>query len=160
VLYGKDFVSLRIIQQNFGRRPLAWGLTAVGGAYGLDSLLVQRGLAVLLEPAPADTTDLRYFVGGFVTIPLDLPITQRLVFETYRYADLLEAPPRRLESTAAGISSTLGIPLILLGQAAQLRGDTATALRALRPAVALNPNPGVRAMLDAIARPARDSAAP
>jgi hypothetical protein len=115
---------------------------------------------VQLEPAPADTTDLRYFVGGFVHIPLDLPITQRLVFETYRYADLLDAPRRRLETTAAGIASTLGIPLILLGQAAQFRGDTATALRALRPAVALNPNPAVRAMLDAIAPTARDSAAP
>jgi hypothetical protein len=160
VLYGKDFVSLRIIQQNFGRRPLAWGLTAMGSTYGIDSLLVQRGLAVMLEQSPADTTDLRYFVGGFVTIPLDLPLTQRLAFETYRYADLLTAPPRRLESTAAGIASTLGIPLILLGQAAGIRGDTAMALRALRHAVVLNPNPGIRSLMDAIAQPARDSAAP
>jgi len=160
VLYGQDFVSLRILQQNFGRRPVAWGLTAIGSTYGIDSLLVQRGLVVTLEPAPPDTTDLRYFVGGFVTIPLDLPITQRLVFDTYRYADLLAAPPRPLESTAGGIASTLGIPLILLGQAAGSRGDTATALRAMRQAVVLNPNPGVRALLEAVAQPVRDSAVP
>ena len=30
VLYGKDFLALRVIQQNFGRRPIGWGLTAAG----------------------------------------------------------------------------------------------------------------------------------
>jgi hypothetical protein len=34
------------------------------------------------------------------------------------------------------------------------------ALRALRHAVVLNPNPGIRSLMDAIAQPARDSAAP
>jgi hypothetical protein len=160
VLYGKDFVSLRLIQQNFGRRPVGWGLTALGSTYGLDSLLVQRGMAVMLDPVPADTTDPRYFRGGFVSIPLDLPITRQLVFETFRYADILNSPPRKLESTAAGIASTLGVPLIQFAQAAERRGDTATALRALRPATLLNTNPAVRAMLDALVKPDRDSSAP
>ncbi len=161
VLYGKDFISLRIIQQNVGRRPLAWGLTALGSTYGLDTLLVQRGLAIMLEPVPADTTDPRYFVGGYVRIPLDLPITDRLVSDTYRYAKLLESPPRRLETTASGIASTLGVPLILLGQAKAFRGDTAGAREALRNATRLNTNPAVQGLLAALgAGPVRDSAVP
>ena len=48
VLYGKDFLVLRVIQQNFGRRPIAWGLTATGSSFGLDRFLVQRGLAITL----------------------------------------------------------------------------------------------------------------
>ncbi|HET9275026.1 MAG TPA: DUF2723 domain-containing protein [Gemmatimonadales bacterium] len=147
VLYGKDFVSLRIIQQNLGRRPLAWGLTAAGSFYGLDSLLVQRGLGIHLEPARPDSADPRYDFSGLLNIPLDLTLTQRLVYETYRYADLLEAPPRRLESTAAGIASTLGILFTQLGASAQARGDTAAAIRALRYAVKLSPSPNVRGML-------------
>src|SRR6185436_18946915 len=43
-VYGKDFLALRVIQQNFGRRPIGWGLTAAGTVYGLQRFLVQRGL--------------------------------------------------------------------------------------------------------------------
>jgi hypothetical protein len=61
VLYGKDFLVLRVIQQNFGRRPIAWGLTATGTNFGLDRFLVQRGLAIAMDPvrwiqSPPDMT--------------------------------------------------------------------------------------------------------
>ncbi len=152
VLYGKDFVSLRILQQSFGRRPIGWDLTAGGTWYGLDSLLVQQGLAVMLTANPPDPLDRGYDWSGLAGVPLDIPLTERLAYETYRYANLLDAdsPSRRLESTAAGIASTLGIPLTQLASAAHRRSDTAAMRRALILATKLNPNPALRQMLESM----------
>jgi hypothetical protein len=57
--------------------------------------------------------------------PLDIPGTERLMNETYRYARLLEGPHRPLETTARGIASTLGLPYTQLAFAMQVRGDPA-----------------------------------
>jgi hypothetical protein len=54
VLYAEDFLSIRVLQQNFGRRPVAWGLTSGGRYYGLDSLIGQRGIGLHLGAAKPD----------------------------------------------------------------------------------------------------------
>lgn len=147
-VYSKDILSLRVIQQNFGRRPVVWSLTAGGTYYGLERFLVQRGIGIHLEGAPVDTTapglDLRRLVG----VPLDLPVTERLMTETYRYADLLKRVRTPLESTSAGIAGTLGLPFTQLALAAELRGDQAAAVRYLELAARLSTNPLVAAALD------------
>ena len=147
-IYGKDFLSLRVIQQNFGRRPIAWGLTAAGNTYGLDRFVVQRGLAIVLESSPVDTTgpnlDLRRLMGA----PLDLPTTERLLNEAYRYAGLLSSKPRELETTAKGIASTLGLPFTQVAFALQARGDTAKMKQYLTRAARLSSNPALRTLLD------------
>jgi len=150
ILYSNDFLVLRVIQQNFGRRPLVWGLTAAGSTFGLDRFLVQRALGINLMPVPADSTDLRYDFRRMMGVPLDLPMTERLLMETYRYARLLEEPRRELESTANGIASTLGLPFTQMAYAMEQRGDTAKTIRFLEGAAKLSGNPAVTAALNAL----------
>ncbi len=148
VLYGKDFLVLRVIQQNFGRRPIAWGLTATGSNFGLDRFLVQRGLAISIEPAPVDSTTPGYDFRRLMGAPLDIAATDRLMMETYRYAGLLTGPKRELESTSSGIASTLGLPFTQLAFAMEERADTARMLRYLERGAQLSNNPAVKAALD------------
>jgi hypothetical protein len=150
ILYSNDFLVLRVIQQNFGRRPLVWGLTAAGSTFGLDRFLVQRGLGINLMPVPADSTDPRYDFRRMMGVPLDLSVTERLLMETYRYARLLEAPRSVLESTANGIASTLGLPFTQMAYAMEQRGDTAKTILFLEGAAKLSGNPAVTAALNAL----------
>lgn len=154
VMYGKDFLSVRVIQQNFGRRPIGWALTAAGKYYELDRFVVQRGLALMLDPLPIDTTNPRYDLHRLMGVPLDVPVTERLVDGTYRYAELLERPWTDLESTASGMASTLGLPFTQLALAAEARGDTAKLVRYLDQASRLTRNPAMLARLQSL-RPAR-----
>jgi len=147
VVYGKDFLSLRVIQQNFGRRPVAWGLTAAGTTYGLDRFLLQRGLVIELQPAPVDTTAADYDFRRMMGAPLDVPTTERLMNETYRYARLLERPHRELETTSSGIASSLGVPYTQLAYAMEQRGDTAKMIAYLERASLLSANPAIAAAL-------------
>jgi hypothetical protein len=80
--------------------------------------------------------------------PLDLVATDRLVMETYRYANLLRGPKRELENTSSGIASTIGLPFTQLAFAMEARGDTARMLRYLERAALLSTNPAVAAALD------------
>jgi len=147
-IYGKDFLSLRVIQQNFGRRPIAWGLTAAGSVYGLDRFVVQRGLAMILESTPVDTTSLNIDLRRLMGAPLDVPVTARLLDETYRYARLFDAPPRGLETTAKGIASTLGLPFTQLAFAMQVRGDSARMAHYIERAARLSGNPALKSVLE------------
>jgi transmembrane protein TMEM260 (protein O-mannosyltransferase) len=149
-VYGKDILALRVIQQNFGRRPIGWGLTAAGTTYGLERFLVQRGLAIMLEPAPVDTTRLDYDLRRLMGAPLDIPMTERLMNDTYRYARLLEGPHRELETTAKGIASTLGLPYTQLAFAMQARNDTARMRRYVERAALLSGNPALRSVFDSV----------
>jgi hypothetical protein len=151
-LYGNDFLAIRVIQQNFGRRPIAWGLTAAGTNYGLDRFLLQRGLVITLEPAPVDTTNPRYDLRRLMGAPLDVPFSERLVNETYRYARLLEGPHRELETTARGIASTLGLPYTQLAFATEVRGDSARLRRYVQRAALLTGNPALKSILDTVSR--------
>ena len=148
VLYGKDFLSLRVIQQNFGRRPIVWGLTAVGNDYGLTRFMVQRGLGIVLDTVPVDTTDTAYDFKRLMGAPLDIDATDRLMMDTYRFAGLLDRPRQPLESTAGGIASTLGLPFTQLAYALESRGDTARTLRYLERAAKLSTNPAIRQALE------------
>ncbi len=147
-LYGKDFLSLRVIQQNIGRRPIAWALTAGGTSYGLDRFIVQRGLALVLEPEPIDTNNVNLDFRRLMGAPLDIPQTDRLMTEVYRYAGLMKGPRRELETTANGIASTLGLPFTQLAYAMEQRGDTARMAAYLERAAPLSGNPAIARMLE------------
>jgi hypothetical protein len=148
VLSPNDFLTIRVIQENLGRRPLAWGLAAAGKVYQLDHLIVQQGLGMRLLPEPPDTTSGRYDLRRMLNAPLDLPVTDSLIFGTYRYADLLARGARGLESTAGSTAATLGIPFTQMAYAYLGRGDTAAAIRYLEPATRLSNNPAIKQMLD------------
>ena len=88
--------------------------------------------------------DYRRLMGA----PLDIAATDKLMMETYRYAGLLTAPKRDLESTAGGIASTLGLPFTQLAFAMEDRADTVRMLRYLERAALLSTNPAVQAALN------------
>lgn len=148
LLYGKDFATLRILQENVGRRPVAWALSAVGRFYGLDSLLVQQGLVVRVMEAPVSREDPRYDHRAAMGAPLDLVTTEALLFGVYRYADLLTRPSTALEPTARYAAGVLALPFSQMASALEARGDGAGVRRYLERAAALSGNPALREALE------------
>jgi hypothetical protein len=149
VLYGKDFVSIRILQETFGRRPVAWALSAAGNFYQLEPFLVQQGLAIRVLPAPPDTARLRYDLRRVMGVPLDIPATDSLLVGTYRYAGLLAAEGQAdLETTARSTAATMGVPFTQMAYAMEAQGDLQGMLRYLEPATRLSSNPALRAARD------------
>ena len=146
-LMPNDLLSLSVVQQNVGRRPIVWGITAGREFAGLGDYVVQQGLGFRLETTRPDSSspalDFRQLAGA----PLDIPTTERLVWETYRYAGLLEGDANRLESTSASIASTLSFPLVQLTYAFSARSEEEKLRRALDYALRLSPNPALRAAL-------------
>ncbi|MCU0620918.1 MAG: DUF2723 domain-containing protein [Gemmatimonadales bacterium] len=154
VFYPNDVVSLRIIQQNIGRRPIVWGVTSGREFAGLGEYVVQQGLAFRLETARPDTTRPGIVSGGMSGAALDLPLTTELLWSTYRYGPLPEeAGGRRLDPTSAGIASTMSIPFTLLAYQASLVADSAGVVKHLQRAQQLAPDEAIARSLEAF-RPA------
>ena len=114
VLYPNDILVLAVIQQNIGRRPIVWAATTGRTFAGLSDHVVQRGLGFELLAAPPDTASSALDLHRLTGVPLDVPTTERLVFDTYRYGDLVRRGAQGLESTSASIAATLGLPPALL----------------------------------------------
>jgi len=146
-LMPNEILTLSVVQQNLGRRPIVWAITAGREFAGLSEYVVQQGLGFSLQTSRPDTTspslDLRRLAGA----PLDLPTSERLVWETYRYAGLLEGDVTKLESTSASLAATLSFPLVQLAYAYSARGEEKKMQRALEYALKLSPNPALRAAL-------------
>ncbi|MGH7703143.1 MAG: glycosyltransferase family 117 protein, partial [Gemmatimonadales bacterium] len=104
VFYPADVLTIRVLQQNLGRRPIAWAGTVGSNFGGLGDYVMQQGLVAALQPAPPDTTQAGIAGRGLFGPPVDLVTTERLAWETYRYAGLLEGGTSSLESTAASIA--------------------------------------------------------
>ncbi|HTS89968.1 MAG TPA: DUF2723 domain-containing protein [Gemmatimonadales bacterium] len=153
-LYTRDIAVLRILQENLGRRPIAWSLTTGRHYYGLDPYLLQQGLVMALQRAPVDTTSTDVDRHRILGLALDVPTTDRLLWETYRYGGLLGATPRALEPTAAGIANDLALPFTQLAYAYQQRGDLERARRNLERAGRLSDSPGLsQALLPLLRQP-------
>jgi hypothetical protein len=146
-LMPNDILSLSVVQQNVGRRPIVWGITAGREFAGLAEYVIQQGLGFTLQTSRPDTTSSALDTRRLAGVPLDLPTTERLVWETYRYAGLLDGDVSRLESTTASIASTLSFPFVQLAYSYSTRGNEEKLQRALEYALKLSPNPAVRAAL-------------
>jgi hypothetical protein len=146
-----QIASLRIVQQNLGHRAIVWASTTGREFAGLGDHVIQRGLGFELLSAPPDTTAPGVTAAAFGGAALDVTMTQRLAWETYRYAGLLEGEHDPLETTAASIANTLSLPFGQLAAAAEARGDTAAMIRNLQRSVQLTPNPALRAALESAA---------
>ena len=83
---------------------------------------------------------------------LDVPTTERLVWETYRYGPLRTRPARGLEVTSRSFASTLALPVTQLAYAYQLVGDEPQMVRNLELAFALSPNPALASALSQVRR--------
>jgi hypothetical protein len=137
--YIKDVMILRLMQENFQRRPIYWS-TTVGTEnwLGLAGYMSEEGLVVKLNIQPPDSGRL---AEGLLGVPIDVPRTDSLAWSVYRYAGLEEEDFLRLDPTAAIMSTNLSLPFLALGQAYSLRGDTASSLRNLRMAYRFSPSP-------------------
>ena len=150
VLYPNDILTLAVIRQSLGRRPIVWAATAGRSFAGLGDHVVQRGLGFELLSHRPDTTTSGLVPGGPAGVPLDLPTTERLTMDTYRYAGLLERGAHGLESTSASVAATLSLPAVSLVYAYQARGDRQKMERALDLAVSLSASPELRPALEAL----------
>ena len=137
-LYVKDIMTLRLIQENLGRRPIYFALTAGGGArMGLEAYITQQGLAFKLwpdsvHPAP----DL---VQGLWSVPLEMDRTRRLLWDTYRYAGLFRVDSLRLDPTNENIAGNLSYPFLGLGEGYRQTGNLDSMLLNYRRAYRLAP---------------------
>ena len=159
-VYSRDFVVLRILQENAGKRPIAWSMTTGAEYLGLDRYLLQQGLVMQLQPTPPDTTQPGIDTHRILGVPLDMPTTERLAWETYRYARLLDGPHRRLEPTAAGVANNLSLPFAQLAYGYESRGDGPKALENLTRAGKLSSNPNLQRALQALLLPSTGDSAP
>ena len=152
---------IRVLQENYGKRPIVWGLASGGKYYGLDPLIVQKGIGMNLGLDLPDTTD-QNLTAGLFRVPVDIEATRRLATDVYRYADFLTRPAGELETTASGMANTMSLPFVQLGAYAQSVGDTGMARSYFEQAVKVYPNPGVKEALRQLGtpKPKADSALP
>jgi Protein of unknown function (DUF2723) len=146
-LLPNDILTLSVVQQSIGRRSIVWAITAGREFGGLGTYVVQQALGFSLRTAPPDTTSPAIDTRRLAGAPLDIPTTERLLWETYRYAGLLDGDVTRLESTSASIASTLSLPYTQLSYEYSERGQREKLERALERATQLTPNPALRAAL-------------
>ena len=157
-VYSRDFAVLRILQDNVGKRPVAWSMTTGSEFLGLDAYLVQKGLVMELQPALPDTTRPEIDNHRILGSPLDVLATERLAWETYRYARLLDGLTRPLEPTSAGVANNLSLPFAQLAYAYESRANGDKAMENLTRAAALSSNPNLkRALMTMMAAPTGDS---
>ena len=146
-LLPNDILTLSVVQQNVRRRPIVWAITAGREFGGLSDYVVQQALGFALRSSPPDTTSPAIDTRRLAGAPLDLPTTERLVWETYRYGGLLEGDVTKLESTSASIASTLSLPFTQLAYAFSARGQQEKLVKAVERAIQLTPNPSLRTAL-------------
>ena len=109
---------------------------------------MQHGLGYAVLPEPPDTTDPQIVGSALGSLPIDVDVTGRLVWDTYRYAGLLEGEPEPLDPTSESMARTLGYPFTVLAFAYDALGDRARMLQALERAARLNPDPQLSSVLD------------
>ncbi len=156
-LLPNDILTLSIVQQNVGRRPIVWAITAGREFGGLSEYVVQQGLGYSLRSSHPDTTSPALDTRRLAGAPLDIPTTERLVWDTYRYGDLLDGDVTKLETTSASIASTLSLPFTQLTYAYSARGQQEKMLRALDRAMQLTPNQSLRTALAELRVRGRDT---
>ena len=147
-LFLADIAVLRVLEQNLGRRPLAWSVTAGSQFYGLDSYLLQQGLARSVQTAIPDTTLPGITPASLTGFTFDMITTERLAWDTYRYAGLLDAKTQALDDTNLSFSSSLSLPFSQLAYAYEGEGDFERTVANLERAAMLSPNPAIEAALN------------
>jgi len=157
-LYPNDLLTLAVLRQNIGKRPIVWASTTGRSFAGLGDYVVQRGLGFELLSQRPDTTDPALDLHRFNGVPLDVVTTGRLVFDTYRYAGLRQHGVEGLESTSASVAAELSLPPTFLVFAYAARSDHAGLTAAADLAIRLTTSPdlrsAIRAVVDSVAQAA------
>ncbi len=145
VLWVSDIVTLRLLQENAGRRPVYFATSAAPeGWVRLSDSLVQEGLAlrVYTDRLP-DAARLAPGIappGGAPSPPVDLVRTGLLVQDVYRYAGLFETREPVTDPTHQRIALNLRNVFLQLANGHLIRGEHEDSLRYLERAHHLFPS--------------------
>jgi hypothetical protein len=146
-VYPADVFVIEILRKNAGRRPIAWSITATDALYGLDSSLVQQGLALVMPIAPVDSTHL---VGGSAAAPggspLDLVAT-RMMVDDWHFGRLEIDGPARLDANIRAVTGTIAAPMTQTAIGLEIRGETVSAIRLLERAITIADDSAAKAEL-------------
>jgi hypothetical protein len=152
VMEVKDILTLRMIQENVGRRPIYFSASAGSDPWvRLGDSLVQEGLTYRLYTGEKPDGSRVVDSGG--GIPIDLARTDSLAWDVYRYAELFAADSLELDPTSNRIATNMGTMFIALAQAHDSVGNRASAVKNLERAYHLIPNPRIREAIDALGGP-------
>jgi hypothetical protein len=133
-LYVHDMVILRLIQENWRRRPIYFSMTSGTENWSpFRRHVTQEALVFRLHPGAGP--DSARLAPGLFDVPIDVPRTDSLMWNVYRYGDLFREDSIRLDPTNRNIAVNLSYPFYGLSLAYESRGDrervTANARRAL-----------------------------
>jgi hypothetical protein len=138
--YVKDIMVLRLIQEQLGKRPIYFALTAgVGNRMGLDKYVLQEGIDFKLFPDTVVQTAGRT-PGPFASL-VDIERTKTLATSMFRYSHLFERDTLELDPTDDNIAGNLGFVFFTLGDAYRQAGDMPQMLANYRKYLHLSPDP-------------------
>lgn len=142
VLYLSDLMSIFLIRDNLGKRPIyfAWSdADYPDRTLGLSSYMVTQGLVRKLNPTPLETKNGVVINRGLGYV--DLPRTQDLLFKVYDYNAASRVRPRGwVDRPSQSILSLYSVVYGLVGPSLQASGDSALAVRADSIAQAVDAN--------------------
>jgi hypothetical protein len=137
-LYVHDVLTLRLIQENWQRRPIYFSLTVGQGNYAqMDQYLVQEGMALRLYVA--QDPDSSRLLPGVLGLPVDVLRTDSLAWDIYQYGSMFDADTLDLDPTNRNIATNLSYPFYALGQAYTVSGDIDRAVANFRRGLHLAP---------------------
>lgn len=152
VIGPREALLLAVVEQNAGRRPIAWSLTAAQALY--QAPVVEAGLALVLpvdssaRPAPESIDP------AAERFPLNVGATTTLIEADWRFGKLLTGRIDRLDPNIAAIARTIAVPYVQLGLALLQGGDTTAAAARLGIASHLAPtDAGLARLLQSLDRP-------
>lgn len=141
-----DIVSIQILRQNLGRRPIVFAVTTGADFLGLRDHAVMQGLGYRIE-AKVDSSAPGLDRSRFNAAPLDVALTDSLAWSAYRYGAIDGRADPELEPTATGFANSFALPFTQLAFAYSARGDSVRAVRNLERAAALSADSTLRVTL-------------
>ena len=139
VLRTSDQVILYTIAANLGKRAVTFGVSSGRGSWlGLDPHVVFQGLVFKVSPR-ADTV--RQWIRGIQGTMVDTARTRYLTDSVFQFGKLFSVDTIELDPASQQVATSFSVPFLELGNAAAIRGDSATALAYLRRGYHLNPSP-------------------
>jgi len=145
-MYVKDIMVLRLIQENLGKRPIFFALTAgTGNRMGLDHYITQQGIIFKLHPDTVVKGPGQ--VDGLFNAVMDVERTRVLAWDVFRYARLFQADTLDLDPTDDNIAGNLAFVFMSLGDAYRQMGDVPQMIQNYQRASHLSPNPELQRFL-------------
>ncbi|HWO88743.1 MAG TPA: DUF2723 domain-containing protein [Gemmatimonadales bacterium] len=144
--YIKDVMVLRLIQENLGKRPIYFALTAgTGNRMGLDRYITQQALVFKLHSDTVSAGPDR--VMGLFNSLVDVERTRVLAWEVYRQARLFDVDSLWLDPTDDNIAGNLAFVYMTLGEAYRQMRDVENMTRNYQRAAHLSRSPELRSYL-------------